>query len=75
MPHAVFAQRLEGFENFADLQAELGELAATFLPFAAAAREELDTDAQQGLDTRPLGETNDALQLSEVFEDQNGGFP
>jgi hypothetical protein len=71
----MLRQHLEGLQHLTDLQSKLRQLTAPFLPFAAAAGEELHTNAEQGFNPHLLHDPDDPRQFAQILEDQDDEFP
>jgi hypothetical protein len=71
---AVLRQHFERLQHLADLQSKLRQLTAPLLPFAAAAGEELHTNAQQRFDAHLFDDPNDPRQFPQIFEDEDDDF-
>ena len=67
-------QEVECFEQFATGQAELAGVSAALFPLAAAARGQLDTNADVGAHTQLLGHLGDKVQFVEFLHHQEDAF-
>ena len=65
--HAHLVEHFQSFEQFGGVEAELGGVAAAFLPLARAGGGQLDADAQVGTHAELFGGLGDGVQLGQLF--------
>src|SRR5271169_5091461 len=72
--HLPVAENLDGFEHLGRRETELRGLAPRLRPLARAARVELAAHPDQGLHAALLRDVEDALELGDLFEDEDHGL-